>query len=201
MKKLIVAGLSFVFFSCLSIESKMTLTQNGSGTLNIVYTVSSFAREWDASDNTDAVLPLPVNEEDFRRAVSAAPGLLLDSYSSTVSGDSVVIQAGLSFTSLDALNSLVSAGSSSFTLRQEDNRTVFEQTLAPGTKTSLDQPVRDFINAFFQPYSLNFSLTAPRAVRSSSPAGGTVSGNVAGISFPLPDVLQSEGPVIWRVEW
>ncbi|MDR1627047.1 MAG: hypothetical protein LBT33_10965 [Spirochaetia bacterium] len=199
-KKLLLAGLAFLFLSCLSMESKMTLAQDGSGTIQLTYTVSSFARDWDALDNQEAVLPLPINESDFRRAVSAVPGLSLDSYSRADSGDSSVIQAVLGFASLEALNSLVSGSGASFALSQEGGRTVFEQTISPGTRTPVEQRARDFITAFFQPYVLDFSLTAPRAARSSSPPG-KLSGNQASVSFPLPDVLQSPTPVVWRVEW
>jgi hypothetical protein len=106
----------------------------------------------------------------------------------------------LGFTSLEALSGLVSGSGASFTLRQEGGRTVFEQTVSPGTGTAVEQRTRDFINAFFQPYVLKFSLTAPRAVLGGSPRG-SISGNQASVSFPLPDVLQSPEPVVWRVQW
>jgi hypothetical protein len=198
-RKLFLAGLSFVFLSCIGVESKMTLAANGSGTVELVYTVSSFALDWDSSGEADS-LPLPADEADFRRGVAAAEGLTLNSYSRAAVGETTVITAVLGFASLDALNQFVSGSRTTFTLRQEGGRTVFEQLVTPGTKGGLDGQMREFVQAFCNAYSLKFSLTAPRPVARVSPPG-TSSGTQASVSFPLPEVLGSAEPVLWRVEW
>jgi hypothetical protein len=177
----------------------MNLAANGSGTVELVYTVSSFAQEWDSSGGENS-LPLPVSEADFRRSVAAAGGLSLNSYSHTVSGDTAVIRAVLGFSSPDDLNRFVSGSGEMFTLRQEEGRTVFEQVITQGTKGALDEKTREFVQAFFGSYSLDFSLTAPRPIRGVSPSGN-ISGTRASVSFPLPAVVESAQPVIWRVEW
>ncbi|MCL1818978.1 MAG: hypothetical protein FWG35_08595 [Spirochaetaceae bacterium] len=194
------AGLSFVFLSCLSIESKMTLAADGSGTLELEYTVSSFAQDWDSRDSGSSPLPLPVNEADFRRGVNSTAGLSLVSYSRRAAADSTVITAVVGFRSLEALNSFVSRRDAHFTVRQEGGRTVFEQILTQGTRGELGGQTKGFVEAFFGPYSLKFALTAPAAVSRSTPAG-SVSGRTASVSFPLPAVVGSREPVIWRVEW
>ena len=200
MKKLFVAGFSFILLSCLSIESKMTLAENGSGTLELVYTVSSFARDWESPGTGNSPLPLPINEGDFRRSVAMIPGLGLRSYSRSEENDSTVIRAVVSFTSLDALNRLVAGPEATFVLRQEGNRTVFEQTITQGTKRALDEETRAFVQAFFKPYSLRFSLTAPRNPVRVSPSG-SIAGSAASVSFSLESVIQNTRPIIWRVEW
>jgi hypothetical protein len=197
-RKLFLTGLCVVFLSCLSIESKMSLAADGSGTVELVYTVSSFAREWDSSNEEDS-LPLPVSEADFRRSVAAA-GLSLNSYSYEASGDLAVIRAVLGFSSLDTLNQFVPGPGEMFTLRQEGGRTVFEQVVTQGTKGGLDREMQGFVQSFFGSYSLKFSLTAPRPILRVSPSGNS-SGTQASVSFPLSEVLQSAQPLIWRVEW
>jgi hypothetical protein len=197
-KNLVMVGLSFVFLSCLSIESKISLAANGSGTVELVYTVSSFAQEFDSSGGEDS-LPLPVSEADFRRGV-AVVGLSLNSYSQSVSGDVTIIRAVLGFSSLDDLNRFVAGPGEMFSLRQEEGRTVFEQVITQGTKSALDGQTQEFIRSFFAPYSLAFSLSAPRAISKVSP-GGNFSGTQASVSFPLTTVLLSAQPVVWRVEW
>ncbi|MDR3201023.1 MAG: hypothetical protein LBT68_06145 [Spirochaetales bacterium] len=200
LKKLLLAGLSLFCISCLSIESRMTLAANGSGTLELVYTVSSLARDWDASGGENSPLPFPVAEADFRRSVAAAPGLSLNSYSRTDSGDSTIIRAALGFSSLEALNNFVTGAENTFTLRQEGGRSVFEQVITQGTQGGVDERTQEFVDTFFKPYSVSFSLTTPRPVSRAVPRG-TVSGARASISFPLPDVIKSSSPLVWRVEW
>ena len=200
MRKLFVTGISFIFLSCLSIDSKMTLAANGSGSLELVYTVSSFARDWDASGSGNSPLPLPVNEGDFRRSVNMIQGISLTSYSRREENDSTVIRAVLGFTSVEALNRFVAGPQSVFALRQEGTRTIFEQTITEGTKSSLGEDYLEFVRTFFSPYVLSFTLTAPRAVTRAIPSQNVL-GQTASVSFPLAHVMESSQPVIWQVEW
>ena len=199
IRNIFLAGLSFVFLSCISIESKITLAADGSGTVEIVYTISSLAQEWDSRDTNNSPLPLPVNEADFRRSVNRATGLSLISYSSRTTTESTIITAVVGFRSLAALNELVSRQEVIFTLRQESGRNIFEQVVTQGTRTALDDRTKSFTEAFFGPYSLKFELTAPRTITRSTP--GSISGNKASVNFPLAEVVESRDPVVWRVEW
>ncbi|MDR1931250.1 MAG: thiamine phosphate synthase [Spirochaetales bacterium] len=200
IRKLLIAAVSFILFSCLSVESKMTLAADGSGTLELVYTVSALARDWDAADSGNSPLPLPVGEADFYRSVAAAPGLTLNSYSRTETSESTVIKAVLGFASLEALNGFVAGGQSAFSLRQEGGVNVFEQIITPGTTGGIDEKTKEFVDAFFKPYTLSFSLTTPRPVRRTVPPG-TVSGAQASVSFSLPELIESADSLVWRVEW
>ena len=198
IRKLFTAFFSLLLLSCLSIETKMTLAANGSGTLDLVYTVSPLANDWNTGANSP--LPLPINENDFRRSVTMIQGLGLVSYSRSVDKDVTIIRATISFTSLDVLNRLVSGQETTFRLRTEGNRTIFEQTITQGTQNLLNADNQAFVQAFFQPYSLSFSLTAPRAIQSVTPEGNS-SGQNASVTFPLPRIIESPRPIIWRVEW
>ena len=200
IRNIFLAGISFIFLSCLSIESKMTLAADGSGTLALEYTVSSLAQDWESRDPGTSPLPLPVNEADFRRGISQTAGLGLVSYSRRTAADSVVITAVVSFRSLEALNSFVSRQDTHFSLRQEGGRNVFEQILTRGTSEDMGEQTRGFIEAFFSPYALSFTLTAPAAVSRSTPSG-SVSGSTASVSFPLSAVVGSRDSIVWRVEW
>jgi hypothetical protein len=202
MKKLLIFGLSLIFLSCIGIDSKMTLAADGSGTIELVYTVSAVARDWDTAETgAESPLPIPINETDIRRSVEAVPGLSLESYSRTEEADTSVINVRLRFASLDALNSFVSGSDAHFSLTQEGNRTVFEQVISPGSGGEIDERTGEFINAFFKTYTLNFSLTAPRAITRTSPSGGNSSGAQASFSVPLAAALESREAIVWRVEW
>jgi hypothetical protein len=202
MKKLLIFGLSLIFLSCIGIDSKMTLAADGSGTLELVYTVSDFARDWEnAGTGQESPLPVPINETDFRRSAAVVPGLSLESYSREESGDTSVIRAFLRFTSLDALNRFISGPDTHFKLTREGNRTIFEQVISFGSGGQIDERTREFIDSFFKTYILSFSLTAPRAISRTNLPGGISSGAQASVSFPLAEILKSPEAIIWRVEW
>jgi hypothetical protein len=98
------------------------------------------------------------------------------------------------------LNNFVTGAENTFTLRQEGGRSVFEQVITQGTRGGVDERTQEFVDTFFKPYSVSFSLTTPRPVSRAVPRGN-VSGSQASISFPLPDVIKSPSPLVWRVEW
>ena len=198
---IILFGFVFLLTSCIDIESKIVLTETGSGTIEFTYTVSSVALSMDEADGSGSFLPIPVGEVDFRRTVLAVPGLSLQSYSRSASGDTTIIKAALGFTDISALNLFVGGDEEVFSLKNEGAATVFSQTVTSGGSEEVDARSRAFLEAFFKPYNLKFSLTAPRAIKKSIPETGNVSGRDAKISYPLIGVVDSREPIVWRVEW
>ncbi|MDR2589055.1 MAG: hypothetical protein LBC67_06470 [Spirochaetales bacterium] len=189
--------------SCINVQSKITLAANGSGSIELEYTVSAFALTWETQEGKEQILPLPITEEDFRRAVSAVPGLSLRSWSASPEpqppgADGLLVRAVLDFSSIEALGRFASRSGAAYRLTREGGRTIFEQTLAAG-EAAVD--AADFINAFFKNNVLSFSVTAPSNIRAAVPPGAKFSGREAAVSFPLPQLLQSREPLVFRVEW
>lgn len=192
---------SLALLSCIDIDSRITLQENGSGKLELIYTVSSTAMRFGASDPASGVLPIPVDEADFRRSVLAVQGLSLESYSRSEQGENTVITAVMGFTGLEALNRFVGGEEQTFTLNRSENRTTFEQLISPGSGEETDERYRQFLSSFLSPYKLKFTLSTPRPVTRSVPEGVSVSDREAEVTFPLIEVVESPDPVKWIVEW
>jgi hypothetical protein len=190
-----------VFASCIDIDSKIRLEGDGSGTIGFVYTVSQIAINLGMADKDQSLLPIPIGEADFRRTLQAVPGLALRSYSRKDDPDKAVVTAEIAFSDLEALNRLVSNSGDIFTLRTQGDVTIFEQSITSGNPNGLDERTREFLKAFFQPYTLSFQLTAPRAVKKANLPESVVSGREAKISLPITAVAESTVPILWAVEW
>jgi hypothetical protein len=201
IRTVILCAVLPVFVSCIDIDSKIRLEENGSGTIDFVYTVSQTAMTLGMADKEQSLLPIPVGEADFRRTVQAVPGLTLRSYSRKGDADKAVVTAGLDFSDLDALNRFVAFSNDTFTLKTVGDTTVFEQAVASGNPQGLDERTKEFLKTFFQPYKLSFSLTAPRTVKKANLPESVIEGREARISFPVTALAESTVPIVWMVEW
>ncbi len=201
MKKILVVPLVFLLASCVSIDTTVQLSANGSGQIALTYTVSQMVANLGTVDKEWQKLPLPIREADFRQTVASIPGLTLSSYAQTEDAQNITIKATLAFSDLKALNQLYSPGSEAVTLSQTGGNTVYRQLIFQGFPDGVDQQSKDFAAAFFKDYHLNFSLSTPAPIKNAS--AGTVSADKRRVSYDIPilQLLDAKSPIIWIVTW
>jgi hypothetical protein len=102
---LVALGAGTLLSSCIGIESRLVLREDGTGTLTLSYKVSQFMKNIDVG-REDKRLPLPVSEEDFRRTAEGIEGLRLVDLNEREDDENVYIRAVLEFDSLNAVNGL-----------------------------------------------------------------------------------------------
>ena len=191
----------FSLSSCIDMETKIELNSQGSGTLELVYIVSSALVQLGSTASPGVNLPLPIAEEDFRQTVASIPGLALRSYERKDEPDKSIIKASLTFSALSEVNQLFGGKNPVISQGQEGTDRVVEVTIASGTPGGLDPKTKELVNAFFSTYSLKFHLTLPQAVKRTSVPQSVVQGNTAQLSIPVVQALEQTDPLKWKIYW
>jgi hypothetical protein len=191
----------FSLSSCVDLETKIELTPQGSGTLELVYVVSSALVQLGSTASPGVNLPFPIAEEDFRQTVASIPGLTLRSYQRKDEPDKSIIQALLAFSSLSEVNKLFGGKDPVISQAQEGTDRVVEITIASGIPGGLDPKTKELVTAFFSTYSLKFHLTLPQAVKRTSSPQSVVQGNTAQLSIPIVQALEQTAPLRWKIYW
>ncbi|MCX7788784.1 MAG: hypothetical protein N2442_13935 [Spirochaetes bacterium] len=187
--------------SCVDLETKIELNQDGSGKLELVYIVSSALVQLGSTTSPGVSLPLPIAEGDFRQTVSSIPGLSLQSYARKDEPDKSIIQALLTFSSLSDLNSLFGGKDPVISQSQEGSDRVVEVVISAGNPGGLDPKTKELVNAFFPTYSLKFHVILPGAVKRTSSNQSIVKGTSAQLSVPILKALEQETPIKWKIYW
>jgi hypothetical protein len=187
--------------ACISIETTVELTAAGGGTLDLEYRVSKLVTQLKPWDKEGSLLPLPVNEADFRSAVSALPGLALRSYARSENEELVIIKASLGFDRIESLNGLVGRYDTVYQLRNEQGASVLDQLVSPGNPEGLDPETEGFFKTFFASNYLKFTVKAPRPISASSIPAASVQGNQASLSMNFTQVAAGREALRWSVRW
>ena len=194
---IIVALLS----SCIGIESDIRIRQDGSGVLTLSYTVSQFIKNIDAG-RSEKQLPLPVNEEEFRRSAESIEGLRLTDLKEREDEENIYIQAELEFDSVEAVNALGREGQLGITLETQGGTTTFSQLIYEGQQgEEIGEDSLEMIQTFFEGYELVYSVTVPAEVRDHTLGELSPDGRTVTYSVTVPEILTSSEPLVLEVIW
>ena len=194
---IIVALLS----SCIGIESDIRIRQDGSGVLTLSYTVSQFIKNIDAG-RSEKQLPLPVNEEEFRRSAESIEGLRLTDLKEREDEENIYIQAELEFDSVEAVNALGREGQLGITLETQGGTTTFSQLIYEGQQgEEIGEDSLEMIQTFFEGYELVYSVTVPAEVRDHTLGELSPDGRTVTYSVTVPEILTSSEPLVLQVIW
>jgi len=193
----LAAVLVLFLSSCLSVTTDMTLRDSGAGRLQLDYRLNKMAAGIQKDSLKDRnLIPLPVNEQDFVDTAALVPGITLRNYSYREDSEYIYISSQLDFSSTADLTTFLgfpvvldtAGGTSRLVMR------LFEQEEPVSPET------RDILASLFADDSLDFRLTLPGAVTSTS--HGSVEGNGRTVAYtvPIPEVYSSSS-FIWTVEW
>jgi len=187
--------------SCIGIESNIRIQQDGSGVLSLTYTVSQFIKNIDAG-RSEKQLPLPVNEEDFRRSVEGVEGLRLTDLEEREDEDNVYIRAELEFDSIEAVNALGQEGQLGITLESRGETTTFRQRIYDGRQgEEVSDESIEMIRTFFDEYELVYSVTVPAAVRDHTLGDLGPDGRTVTYTTTVPQIIEASQPLVLEVTW
>jgi hypothetical protein len=203
MKKNIILLLPVIFIlsSCLGIESRMVLKRDGSGTLTLNYKISRMIKDLELQ-NGGQVLPLPVSEEDFRRAAERTEGVRLSSVKQTEDEENIYIEARLEFDRVEALNGLSAAGQMEMAYNAGSGTQKFRQVISSGTGgEEVSAETLSMLEAFFAGYELAFVIETPAPIRSHSL--GSLSEDEKQLTYvvTIPELFRTPQDRILEVEW
>lgn len=209
---LIVVIVSLHLSSCFGMQTQITLNENGTGTINLVYRVSQMLLRFGSVSETSADLPLPVERNDFQRMMNQIEGITLSNYSQQDTEDDRIITAQLEFSSPNALASLLGLEEKSdiqLDIDGENGRfryTIFKVTAENTESTETDENPVDpeslaLIQSLFSGYELSYTLEVPGEIESSLPGQIEENGNSATFSIEISDAMASENDLVWEVVW
>jgi hypothetical protein len=187
--------------SCIGIESDIRIRQDGSGVLTLSYTISQFIKNIDAG-RSEKQLPLPVNEEEFRRSAERIEGLRLVSLEEREDEENVYIQAELEFDSVEAVNALGRNGQIGITLETQGNMTTFRQLIYERQQgEEVTEESLEMVETFFDGYELVYSVTVPAQVRDHTLGVLAPDGRTVTYTTTVPDILRTSEPLVLEVVW
>ena len=202
MKRLLLVVICVLTLtSCIGIESRISLKDDGSGTLQLAYRVSRFMKDLDTAEETRA-LPLPVTREDFQRTVDAAKGLRLASLRQWEDEQDVHIEARLDFDRTEALNAIGREDQTGLSFSAADGKHIFRQQVYRGRNFEEISPeTLQMLETFFDGYALSYLITAPAPILKYS--GGELSADKRSLSYKttIPQLLKSGDRVTLEVVW
>ena len=192
MKKLYLLIIPILFLSsCLSVDTRITLNNDGSGEVMLQYEISQIALNIGMYDKNSSDLPLPVGLNDFQRTVNTIDGLELvpGTWSFSEDEDAIQISASMTFESLDALNRFYSPGAKMITLSEAGENSIYTQVIHTAPEVETDEDSIEFADIFFSDYALSFVVTLPEDIKNVNI--GDVSGKTASYSISIPELVRA----------
>jgi hypothetical protein len=203
MRKIAVLFAASLFLmSCVGIDSKLTVRDNGSGTLALTYRVSQLVADLGISSSERGAIPLPLSKADFERSLESSKGTVrLTRFNRSENDKDIIIAAELSFDSLEALSRVDAFRSQDLKVGADGSRHTFSELIAraPGRPVT-DESLR-MIDAFFAGYDLTFTVEAPQPIQRNSL--GTLSDDkrVLTYSTSIKDLVRAKSDVILSIAW
>jgi len=203
MRKLAVLCLSLALLSsCIGIDSRLTVRDNGSGTLQLTYRISQLVADLGVSSTGKSVIPLPVSRPDFERSLAAANGRVrLTRFDKLEDQKDITIRAELSFDSLEALAKIDAFHDADLKWGSESGRSVFSQVVARTPKQPLSDDSRRMLETLFDGYDLSFVVVAPQPIQSSTL--GTLSDDKRTLTYKttIKDVMATTQDLVLSARW
>lgn len=116
--------------SCLGVESRLSVKNDGSGTLTLDYRIPRSLGDLGRTPEPNAPVPLPVEKADFLRAIDGIPGLRLARFTRRADGENVTIHAEIAFRRIDDLATVPALRDAGLSLVTSGGRRTLTQVVA-----------------------------------------------------------------------
>jgi hypothetical protein len=203
MRKIaIVCSLAALLTSCIGIDSRLTIRDNGSGTLVLTYRISQIVADLGVSSTGKSVVPLPVSQADFDRSLSATGGKVrLTAFSRSENEKDITIHAELAFDSVDALARVDAFQDAALTLSTQGSQRTFSQVVARAPQHPLSEDSKRMLETLFDGYDLSFVVEAPRPIQASSL--GTLSTDKKTLTYKttIRDAMTAARDLVMSAQW
>ena len=203
MRKIAILCIASVFImSCVGIDSKMTVKEDGSGTLLLNYRVSQLVADLGATTSEKGIVPLPLARAEFERSLQAAQGKVrLTRFERTENEKDISIRVELSFDSIDALAQVDAFHDAQLKLSADGARHVFSQVVAHAPAQPVTEDSLRMIDAFFDGYGLTFVVNAPQPIQEFTFGSLSSDKRVLTYSVSIKDIVRTKSDLVLTVGW
>lgn len=194
-------GAVMLLTGCLDVTATIELNEDGSGRFDLEYRLSTDVYEMGVFDENSSFVPVPVHEEDLRRAAEAADGVEMRDYSRQRSNEEVLIRTSVAFDSLEALNAYYSPGEERIRLREAGGGRQLQVDLHPGDVGELDEETRSFAEAYLSEYTVAVRVRPPGRVTAAQAMEVADNGRSATATVSLAELFTGTAPQTVSVDW
>lgn len=203
MRKIVILCIASVLsMSCVGIDSKMTIKDDGSGTLLLSYRVSQLVADLGTTSSEKGIVPLPLAKADFERSLQSTQGKVrLTKFERTENEKDISINVELSFDSLDAIAQVDAFHDAELKLSTDGTRHTFSQLIARAPAQPVTEDSLRMIDAFFDGYALTFVIEAPQPIQEFTL--GSLSGDKKVLTYTtsIKDVVRTKSDLVLSAGW
>ena len=203
MRKIVLLCLTLVFLtSCIGIDSRLTIRENGSGTLQLIYRISQLVANLGLSSTGKSAIPLPVARSDFERSLAASGGKVrLVRFDRSENEKDITIRVELSFDSLDALAKVDAFQDADLRWSTEGTQHTFSQVVARTLTPPLNDDSKRMLETLFEGYEISYVLEAPQPIQ-DAPLG-TLSADKKTLTYTtkIQDVMTTTQDLVMSARW
>ncbi len=203
MRKIVILCIASVFImSCVGIDSRMTIREDGSGTLALNYRVSQLVADLGTTSSEKGVVPLPLARADFERSLQASQGRVrLTKFERTENEKDISIRVELAFDSLDALAQVDAFRDANLKLSVDGSRRTFSQLIAHAPKQPVTEDSLQMIDAFFDGYDLTFVLEAPTPIQEFTLGSLSDDKRILTYTTSIRNLVRTQGDLVLSAGW
>jgi hypothetical protein len=210
VKYVVLLLLVFLLSSCLGVKTNIDINNDGSGTIDLVYTISETFDSLGQQDGNLSQPPVPVSKSDFEKTISQIEGLSLKSYKSESDGENILVTVKLGFDNLTSLTTFFDESGQlvSYTEANGKRELVFRFNDAPGNSSASEQ---ELFTKALEGYMFEFSVKTRGNVEAAfiDQNGNTlqnvsignfeVQNNSVSYEVPIADLVFAKEPVILKI--
>jgi hypothetical protein len=200
-KSFLVLLLCLMLSSCIDIDTRIRFQGDGSGTVSLSYRVSHLIVDLGKGGEATWSIPLPVEEEDFRRSLEGVNGVRLTRFSRKEDEKDIIIQADLSFDRIESLSKIESFRSEEPTLSVTVNGRTYNQIVLKAEKEPVSADSLAMLDALFEGYGISYTIEAPSYIRDHGI--GTVGGDGKTWTWKttIKELIQSRTDTVINLSW
>lgn len=185
--------------SCVGVESRLAIRNDGSGTLTLDYRIARAVADFGSTSSQGA--PLPVEKADFQRAIDGIPGVRLSRYTRRAAEDFVVIHAVLTFRNIDDLARVPALRDAGLAFAESGDTHTLTQVVAGSPYTAPTPESLAMIDSLFAEAAVTVVLSTPSpmtpgTVGTLSPDRRTLTWNAT-----LGELARRTGSVVLTATW
>jgi len=203
MRKIVLLCLTLVFLtSCISINTRLTIRDNGSGTLQLIYRISQLVANLGLSSTGKSAIPLPVTRSDFERSLAASGGKVrLTRFDRSENEKDITIRVELSFDSVEALGKVDAFQDADLKWGTEGSQRTFSQVVARTLMPPLNDDSKRMLETLFDGYEMSYVLEAPRPIQDATL--GTLSADKKTLTYTakIQDIMTTAHDLVMSARW
>jgi hypothetical protein len=213
-KSFLPLAVAFVLLlnSCIGISSAITLSRDGSGTMQLIYRIPLSLESLGKLDGNEKWLTVPVGRADFERTLDRLPGMRMRSFSSKPEGKDLITRVGLEFDDIESLAGFLDATGQGVSLIREQGAVRLSFILSGGT-AGADPELLSLVSSLSAGYEMEFIFSAPEEAAitlysgegkpiDSFPGGDmTPRGKQVSFKVPMADLLSSRDGLGLEIRW